>query len=161
MTNLKKAYGAVKEGDIATVKALLAEDNNLANSMTPFGTLLHVAASEGNTELVDLLIQYGADIHAKGGALGGSALNEAASDGKKEVLEYLLSRGAEMDVSEPERNPLFSAIHGGHVKIAELLISNGIDIAVRYTGESMQGMDALAFAQERGQLDIAALLSNR
>ena len=76
------------------------------------------------------------------------------------MVKYLLSCGAEMDVSEPERNPLFGAIYGGHADIAKLLIESGIDTRVKYTGESMKNMDALAFAHERGQKDIAALLSD-
>lgn len=126
---------------------------------TPFGAWLHVAASVGSVEMVKELLDLGVDINARGGTLGGNALNYAASNGHMEVVKYLLSCGAEMDVSEPERNPLFSAIYGGHIEIVNLLIENGIDIHVKYTGESMKNMDALAFAQERGQAEIAALLS--
>lgn len=64
-----------------------------------------------------------------------------------------------MDVSDPERNPLFGAIYGGHIEIVRLLIDQGIDTHVKYTGKSMKNMDALAFARERGQMDIAALLA--
>lgn len=159
MTKLKEIYDAIKEWDDEKVKFLLAEEKNLINAMTPFGTLLHVASSMGNNIIIEYLVMHGADINAKGGVLGGSALNEAASEGNVEVVKYLISRGATMDTSEPERNPLFSSIYGGHVEVAKILISNGIDVTVLYTGDSMKGMDALAFSIERGQKDIAALLS--
>ena len=63
-----------------------------------------------------------------------------------------------LDVSEPERNPLFGAILKGHTGIAKLLVDRGIDINVQYTGESMKDMDALAFAREWGRSDIAEYL---
>ena len=62
------------------------------------------------------------------------------------------------EFSEPERNPLFGAIYGGHTAIAKLLIDSGIDTTVKYSGESMHEMDALAFAHEWGRSDIAELL---
>lgn len=38
-----------------------------------------------------------------------------------------------MDISEPERNPLFSAVQSGNLDIARLLIECGIDAKVAYT----------------------------
>ena len=35
-----------------------------------------------------------------------------------------------------------------------------IDTQVKYTGDSMKGMDALAFAREWGRTDIAELLTS-
>ncbi|WEF32875.1 ankyrin repeat domain-containing protein [Pseudoduganella chitinolytica] len=159
MNKLKDAYDAIKNFNNEVARHLLTEDTSLINAMTPFGTLLHVASAAGNIDIIHYLIAHGADINTRGGALGGSALNEAASDGRIEVVRYLLSHGAAMDTSEPERNPLFSSIYGGHVEVSRILISNGIDVTVRYTGESMKEMDALAYAVERGQKEIAALLS--
>jgi ankyrin repeat protein len=63
-----------------------------------------------------------------------------------------------MDTSEPERNPLFGAVYGGHLHVVQLLVANGIDFRVKYTGRSMNDMDAKAFAVERGQTEIAKYL---
>ncbi len=128
--------------------------------MTPFGSWLHVAADFGNLELVKALVALGADVNQRGGTFGGTPINLAASKGHKEVLEFLLGCGAELDESEPERNPLFSAIYGGHIEIVRLLLDAGINHRISYTGESMKNMDALAFARERGQSDIAAFLAD-
>jgi ankyrin repeat protein len=97
-------------------------------------------------------------VNARGGTFGGSPVNLAAGYGQPHIVRALLAAGAELDVSEPERNPLFSAIHGGHLEIVKFLIERGIDYRVRYTGESMKDMDALAFARERGQTEIADYL---
>lgn len=63
-----------------------------------------------------------------------------------------------MDVSDPRSNPLFGAILSGNLENVKLLIESGIDINVKYNGESMKNMDALAFAIERRQKKIATLL---
>ena len=154
----KAIRSAIKRGDVHAVVKLIGSDRTLLNMMTTFGTWLHVAASHGQLEIVKRLVEMGADINAYGGIAGGGPLNEAASEGQLEVVRYLLSRGAELDVSEPERNPLFGAIQEGRADIAKLLIDSGIDTHVKYTGENMNGMDALAFAREWGRSDIVDLL---
>jgi ankyrin repeat protein len=156
----KEIRVAIKQGDIEKVVTLVGADKARLEMMTPFGTWLHVAASHGKLEIVKRLVALGANVNATGGIAGGSPINEAASEGHLEVVKHLLSCGATMDVSEPERNPLFSAIYGGHPAIVKLLIENGIDTSVKYSGKWMSNMDALAFAKERGQLQIANMLDS-
>jgi uncharacterized protein len=86
-------------------------------------------------------------------------VDHAASHGHIEVVQYLLGQGAQLDTSEPERNPLFSAIYGGHTAVAEVLIDHGIDTTIKYSGEHMQDMDALAFAREWGRTEIVERLT--
>ncbi|MDC2866687.1 suppressor of fused domain protein [Bacillus sp. BP-3] len=164
MGNIQLAKGirtAIKQNNVERVVELIGSDMELLNmDMGPFGTFLHVAATHGKLEIVKRLIELGADINKRGGVYGGGALNQAASKGQIEIVRYLLSCGAEIDVGEPERNPLFGAIQGGYVDIAKLLIENGIDVHVKYTGEYMKNMDALAFAHEQGQMEIANLLDS-
>ncbi|WP_459500879.1 suppressor of fused domain protein [Bacillus sp. C1] len=157
----KEIRTAIKQNNVEGVVELIGSDMELLNiSMRPFGTFLHVAATHGKLEIVKRLIELGADINKRGGVYGGGALNQAASKGQFEIVRYLLTSGAEMDVSEPERNPLFGAIQGGYIDIVKLLIENGIDSRVKYTGEYMKNMDALAFAHEQGQIEIANLLDS-
>ena len=157
----KEVRAAIKQGDVQKVRELLGADRQLLEAMTPFGTWLHVAASFGNLDIVQFLVSLGADVNRKGGTFSGGAVNEAASSGHLNVVQYLLSCGAEMDVSEPQYNPLFSAIYRGHLAVAQVLIEEGIDIHVTYNGENMKNMDALAFAREWGRTDIAKLLVSR
>lgn len=151
MSKIKAAYDAIQEGRIESLEQFVRDDSALVNTQTPFGPLLHVAAGAGNLEAVKLLLSFDANINARGGTFGGDALNYAASRDQVEVCKYLLSQGAGFDVSEPERNALFSAIYVGSTELAKLFIEHGIDCTVAYTGQSMTGMDARAFAIERGQ----------
>ncbi len=156
----KEIRSAIKLGNTERVIELIGNDIERLHMMTAFGTWLHVASSKGRLEIVKQLIALGADVNQNGGVYGGGAINEAASKGHIDIVTYLLSCGAKMDVTEPERNPLFGAISNGHVDIAELLIKSGIDTKVKYSGEFMTNIDALAFAREQGQTDVVTLLEN-
>lgn len=149
---------AIEAGDLALTTELLARSDMSLDVMTPFGTFLHVAADSGQLEIVKLLVRLGASVDVNGGIVGGAPLDCAASEGHAEVVRFLIGAGAKIDVSLPTRNPLFGAIYGGHLDIVKLLVQAGIDWRVRYTGESMKNMDALAFARERGQTEIAQYL---
>lgn len=63
-----------------------------------------------------------------------------------------------MDTSEPDRSPLFAAIYSSHFEIVKLLVMNGIDITIKYSGNNMKDMDAYTFAVERGEMKIADYL---
>ncbi|MFS0765690.1 MULTISPECIES: suppressor of fused domain protein [Peribacillus] len=157
----KEIRSAIKKGNIEKVVALIGSNAELLNMMTPFGTWLHVAASRGELNIVKKLIELGSNINVLGGVYGGGALNEAASAGHIDIVRYLLSCEADMDVSEPERNPLLGTISNGHVDIAKLLIESGIDTGVKYSGASKKDMDALTFAREQGQEEIVKLLEKQ
>ena len=154
----KHIRSAIKSGDFKQVHSLLSKNEDALEMDTPFGPWLHVAASFGQLEIVKLLPEMGADIHAVGGVYGGTALNYAAMNGHFEVVEHLLDKGAKMDVSAPERNPLFGAIIHDHAAVGKLLIDRGIDMTVKYTWEWMGDMDALTFAEERGSTECVKLL---
>ncbi|MED1559348.1 ankyrin repeat domain-containing protein [Bacillus paramycoides] len=160
--SLNKAIrNAIKIGDINEVKQLIGNDKEILNTMTTFGTWLHVAAKKGHLEMVEYLINKGIDIDARGGTFDASALNLAAGAGHLEIVKYLIKTGAELDVSLAKRNPLFGAIYGGHKEVAEFLVEKGIDISIRYTGENIKNMDAYEYAREFGQTEIAEYLKQK
>ncbi|MGG0731632.1 ankyrin repeat domain-containing protein [Bacillus paramycoides] len=160
--SLNKAIrNAIKIGDINEVKQLIGNDKEILNTMTTFGTWLHVAAKKGHLEVVEYLINTGIDIEARGGTFDASALNLAAGEGHLEIVKYLIEAGAELDMSLAKRNPLFGAIYGGHKEVAEFLVKKGIDISIRYTGENIKNMDAYEYAREFGQTEIAEYLKQK
>lgn len=156
--NAKQVRKAIKAGDADKVLHLVTSDNDLLKIVTPFGTWLHVAAAKGQLQIVKLLVERGLRVNCKGGVYGGGALNEASSSGHLDIVKYLVQQGAQLDVSTPEANPLFGAISNGHKDVAEFLINVGIDISVSYNGEYMKDMNALKFAMEQGETEIATLL---
>ena len=131
---------ATMAGDSEVVRALLAKGANPninAMGLTPFlvaagvgagtrgGTGLAAAASAGgpvNMELMDLLLQHGADVNAQvTGTLtysmrvsrapsaneGMTALHVAAQAGKTDLVRYLLQKGADTDITDASgRKPI-------------------------------------------------------
>lgn len=149
---------AIQGGEIEKVREMVNSDNELLHTMTAFGSWLHVAATEGNVEIMDLLIEAGIDVNTQGGTFKGGSLNLAASAGHIDAVKCLLSHGADLDVSDSTKNPLFAAVYGGHVDVAKLLLDSGIDPKVSYSGPHVTNMDAKAFAEERGQQNMVAFL---
>jgi uncharacterized protein len=157
----KDIRGAVKNGQLDILRDLLEKEPEMLTWMTPFGTWLHVAAAHGHLEIIEFLINAGIDVNAQGGTFSTNALERAATKGYLDIVEYLINQNVEIDTSEPDRNPLFAAIYGGHFEIVKLLVENNIDIFIKYSGENMKEMDAYAFAIERGQTKIAEYLRQK
>ena len=156
-----KLMKEIRSGDTDAALKRVASNLSLLNVETPLGTVMHSAARYADGETVASLISMGGNINVRGGVSGGAPINGAASEGNLEVVEVLLDSGCELDTEEPERNPLFAAIHNGHTDVVLALLNAGIDYTLKYTGSSMKDMDAKAFAIEWGRADIAALLDTR
>ena len=160
-TIFKELYSAIINGDTELMANVFSKCPAALQWNTPLGTWLHIASFYGQLEAIKILHSFGLDLNQLGGPANGNALNIAALEGKIDVALWLLDNGAIMETDEPERNPLFSAIQGGHIEIVKLLINYGINWRVSYTGQSMKNMDAHAFAIERGQSQIANYLSKQ
>ena len=157
----KDIRGAIKSGQLETLKNSLEKESEMLTWLTPFGTWLHIAAAHGHLEMIKYLINAGIDANAQGGTFSTNALERAATKGHLDIVEYLINQNVEIDTSEPDRNPLFAAIYGGHLDIVKYLVQNGIDITVKYTGDTMKDMGAYEFAIERGQTEIAEYLKQK
>ncbi|MFS0881823.1 ankyrin repeat domain-containing protein [Metabacillus niabensis] len=158
---VKTIRDTIKNGQLNLLKALLEDHPEMLTWMTPFGTWLHVAAAHGHLKIIEYLLNAGIDINAQGGTFSTNALERAAAKGHVAIAEYLLHHHIEMDTSEPDRNPLFAAIHSGHFPVVKLLVENQIDGCITYSGDNMKEMDAYAFAIERGQTEIAEYLKGK
>ena len=107
MKNKQPFITAVQDGDIETVKRLLATDKTLAAQIdAPWFSFdapaIVFAAASGNRKLVEVLLDAGANIDVKSSwwAGGTSALQHAAGamlNYDKELAEYLIERGATVD----------------------------------------------------------------
>ncbi|EEL70132.1 ankyrin repeat domain-containing protein [Bacillus mycoides] len=153
-----KIYDFIKNGDIEQAKEIIITDKSLLDFVTPYGTWLHVSARAGELDMIKFLVESGLDINLNEGVPKSAPIAHAASEGEIGILEYLFDNGAILDVSDPNRNPLFAAIYGGHLDIVKFLIKNGLDINIKYTEKTMKDMGAYEFAIERGQTEIAEYL---
>ena len=99
MSKVTSLHDAVKRGDLGTLKGLLEENRDLANSRSATDargtTPLHVAAEYGQAEAARMLLDYGADVSLLDSENDSIALCWAAFFGRPEVVAVLLEAGSE------------------------------------------------------------------
>jgi ankyrin repeat protein len=94
---LRQLLAAVFLADTARVRSLLDRHPHLAVMPDGHGDqAIHHAARNGDTEIVRLLIEHGADVNARG-ARGQTVLYCAGGHGHLDTLELLLGEGADRD----------------------------------------------------------------
>jgi uncharacterized protein len=158
---IKTMRKAICSGDLDLLNEMLEKNDGLINEETGFGSWLHIAAEQGQLEIVKFLHEKGVDINVNGGFANCAAICEAALYGHISIVQYLFENGANLDVSEATKNPLFTAVYNGHFEVAKYLIDNGIDITIRYKTNSLDNEGAYEFARTYGKEEIAEYLKEK
>lgn len=96
----------------------LLEGGADANARTDGGgTPLHCAAQEGQTRMVELLLDWGADINARDDLIGKTPLDLAVWNARTETVDVLCSWGAEgCEDEELAATPFQHEATGGHTR---------------------------------------------
>ncbi|KAJ7273817.1 ankyrin repeat-containing domain protein [Mycena rebaudengoi] len=150
---------AVEVGDKAVVQQLLENgvDVNLLDRNLKYGNALQVASAKGNTELIKLLIEEGANVDALGGKYG-NTLQVASWWGHEEVVKLLIEKGANINAQGGVTgNALHAASVRGHKTVVQLLIDKGADVDAQ---DGVQGT-ALQAASYFGNKEVVRLLIER
>jgi len=145
---------AVKSGDTNAVRFRLAVVGNLEYKDTNECTALYWAAAKGHRDIVQLLLEKGANTEA---ALdyGATALHISAQNGHPEVVKLLLDNSANIEATRHTgETALYISAQNGHLAVVKLLLDQGVNTeATRYTGET-----ALHISACRGHLEVVKLL---
>jgi len=142
---------AVVDGDIERVKLLISKGPDL-NAEDDKGQIpLNLAAREGHKEIVELLLEHGADVNV-GSVFGKEYNNWIAAEfamykNHTEIAQLLISKGSDI-------SPLFFAIYMEDEIKARSLIEGGADVNSRTPG----GITPLHQAVNKGLKDIVELL---
>ncbi|KAL0333582.1 UNVERIFIED_CONTAM: hypothetical protein Sangu_1514400 [Sesamum angustifolium] len=117
-------------------------------------SLLHLAIAQGRPDLVQLLLEFGPDVEARGGS-GSSPLEAAAASGESLIVELLLAHKASTERSESSTwGPIHLAAGNGHVEVLRHLLLKGANVNAR----TKDGKTALHMAVEERRRDCARLL---
>jgi ankyrin repeat protein len=145
-------FQAIRNGDVAYLKAHLSKAELEARDRRGASPLMHAAAF-GNLETVRLLLDAGADVNAHND-FDATALLWSARDPDKARL--LIERGANVNVqSRQGRTPLMIAsLRRGGSAIVALMLAKGAEINVK----SRVGATALSLAASVGDAETIKLL---
>ena len=117
-------------------------------------TALYLAAHNGHTNLVKLLLEYGADMLVAD-LSGATPLHIAALKGHREIVELLLNKKCNIEVQNNKGcTPLILAVEHNQQELALFLLERGAAVNVRAT----EGWTALHLAVQSGFEEMVELL---
>ncbi len=148
---------AVQYGELELVKAGLEQglNPNYSEQNSDYSPV-NWAAQEGYTEIVKLLVQFGADVESGDSSM--PALYNAAGDGNLEVVATLIECGADVNRGDKQHlgTALSNAAAWGHDDIVRLLIAKGANV----NASNDEGTTALWNALNNKNFAAAEVLRN-
>jgi hypothetical protein len=147
-------FEASATGNLAAVRQLVQSDPLAVNSFAADGFYpLGLAAFFGHREIVQFLLEHGADVHlAARNAQRVTALHAAVARRDVETVRMLLKHGADPNARQEKGfMPLHEAAANGEEAIARLLIEHGAQVHAR----TDDGKTPHDLATERGRRQIA------
>ena len=120
---LEALIDSAKKGDIEGIKQHLAAGGDVSFRNKNGDTMLNYAAYLGHKEIVELLVENGAEVNAKGLA-DWTPLHLAAYNNNEQIVQLLIAKGAEMN---PYTSPGFGGtpLDVADGKTADLLRKHG------------------------------------
>jgi uncharacterized protein len=150
-----KLIDAVKRGDAAAVRALIAQKADVNAPDADGSTALHWAAERDDIAMADVLIAAGANAKAKT-RYNVTPLSLACTNGDAKLVDRLLKAGADPNAtSEEGQTALMTAALTGRPDAVKLLIETGANVNA---SEPYKGQTALMWAASEGNAAAAEIL---
>ncbi|KAF6778441.1 hypothetical protein AHF37_02090 [Paragonimus kellicotti] len=151
---------AAKRGNLAKLQRLITPANiNCRDTQGRNSAPLHLAAGYNNVEVVEFLLESGADVNAKdkGGLI---PLHNASSYGHVDVAALLIRYGTSVNaVDKWGYTPLHEAAQKGRTQLCSLLLAHGADAFIR-NQENQIPIDLATADDVKSLLTDAMLHSN-
>jgi uncharacterized protein len=149
---------AVKAGNAAAVRAVLAKRPDV-NATQPDGTTaLHWAANGDAPEIVQMLVRAGASVKARN-RYGATPLWLASLNGNATTMAMLLEAGADANTTSTDgETVLMVAARTGKANAVETLLARGADPNAK---EGWRGQTALMWAAAEGHAAVIGTLVSK
>ena len=116
---------------------------------------LHAAIAKNDSELVQIIVEGGADVDAKN-RFGDPALHEAIAGGDRGMVEILVGAGSNVDAKNTFGDPaLHLAIQEGDADLVRILVEAGANVNIT----NAFGDSALSRAVHEGNKEMAKILA--
>jgi ankyrin repeat protein len=112
-------------------------------------------AAQGDTTVLDLLLQASMDVNASDPVRHVSALHNAAAQGHLSISKSLIERGADVNATDWRGNtPLINAAYFGHLDVVKVLLEKSANI----NAVSNEGITALSAAIYSGKEPVISYI---
>ena len=170
MDQVQDFFNAVIHGDTAAVEAMIASQPDLVHRKSDGASALHFAALNGHRQIVDLLLDNGAELEVRDDQFNATPISWANEKGHMEIVRQLSDRGALVAIDKAAAfgmidlvreyldegtehldtvggwgAPLHEAALWGYPEIVELLLSHGADSSLT----NVDGKTAFMIAREQ------------
>ena len=137
-------YWAVRYGFVELTHILLEQGRADVNMKRKLGLVCPIilASAFGNTEILELLIRYGANVNTQI-RRGETALHHAAAWGNEDAIDILLSHTKDIDFADEKGDTAITlAAQSNEPNVVQLLVSRGADPAHK----NQEGKNAWTYA---------------
>lgn len=148
---------AVNDNNLELAKKLIASGAD-ANQTDSYGnSLLIISAANGDSEMVRLLLNSGANIHAVDSSMKGTALHAASYLGYPAVMKVLIEYGIDLNAQGPYNG--YSALHDAVVQNNIEGVKLLVDASAQLNTRSKYGDTPLELAMKCRRREIVSILA--
>jgi ankyrin repeat protein len=156
-------FQAAKNGDTAAIRVILESNPTIVNAENNEGlTLLGFAAHYGNKDVVQVLLEHGADVnavsHSKVTYIPSNTALHAAIAGQRnmEVIYLLLANHAQTHLFDSNGHTSLhtAAFHDDNIELIRLLLEHGANVNAKIEG----GDTAMSVAIKQGNTNVVEFL---
>jgi ankyrin repeat protein len=149
-------HDLAREGDLLSAEVVFDVGGAIDQPNDEGRRPLHEAAFYGHLDMVQFLLECGADINAPIHPFGHTALYLAAQQSRYDIVQYIIKRGARMNVADTLMGTglLHIAAAKNDMRLTGILLAAGMDVFQ----ENFKGHTARDTAARAGHRELEGVL---